>query len=164
METTVSHSTLGKFYALFIPRSHLQQHLPRGMYPFKKHFYTHERSTGLKSLEKKVWCSELLGSFMQLNKSKVCTTQVQTCKEPVSLRLYLHSTSAQKLYICVLQLFSHSASTPTSLPGLNKTSHDSLSMRTRGLAGSHVCKQTGKKEHGSFSLLHMNLQTRKKVC
>lgn len=48
-----------------------------------------------------------------------------------------------------MQLFSHSASTPTSPPGLSKTSHDGLSMRIWGLAGSRACQQTNRKKKRS---------------
>lgn len=105
----------------------------------------------------------MLRSFMQLKKIKsdYSKNQVQACKEAVPsvcFRFYF-STEATNFYNTALSSLNI---TPTSPPGLNKTSHNSLSMSILELAGKHAYKQTGKKEYRSFSsMLHMTLATRK---
>lgn len=133
-----------------MPHQYLQQHFLKELGPFRKHiFITFKLNYRFNRFEKngKIWCWEMLRSFMQLKKksNNYNKNQVQTCNEPVSSVCYLYSTSLQKLQISITQLFCHWTFTPTSPPGLNKTSHDSLSMSILGLAGKHAYKQTGKK-------------------
>lgn len=159
LKTTWRQCNIAKVCPI-MPHQYLQ-HLELG--PFKKHiFITFKVNYRFNGLEKngKIWCWEMLGLFMQLKK-KINQITSKTRYRPGKhqshqfVSTFYFSTEATNF--CNIALSSLNI-TPTSPPGLNKTSHDCLSMSILGLAGRHAYKQTGKKEYRSFSsLLHMNL-------